>query len=128
VERSPIPSVKRACSVCGAKVWIDKKLPGELERIYPDKTVTPVCMRCEVTGEQESLSAPVSQVARLLQSGLPAAMVAHALAVGEVCGGKGSLEETEEEILAFPDGLKAKQYQEALKTTVAAVAGVLRRN
>lgn len=128
METPPLDVVKRACTSCGAKVWVEKALPAEIAKQYPDQEIKLICMECKPMHGAGPVQVTDGQVARLLQTGLTPKQVAQALALADVSGGLGTLEENAIDIALFPNSDKADKYRKALVDMTVRVAGIMRRN
>lgn len=118
-----IPSDKGNCHVCGAGVWVDAQLPKIIERRFKGRRQLLICMHCELEpGHEVKIINTPEQVLGMRQSGMTDVEIAYAFAMGEVCGGKGTLDDTEAEILANPTGLKGQAFLKAFRTAQVTVA------
>lgn len=121
--------VRWPCAYCGAKVWIERELPEDIEQEYPDKPLVVVCMECPVPeGVGDEVLVTNGQIIRLLATGVPPAKLAKILAIGAVTPHDQSLEDTLEVILAQPGGIVAHNYEKKLTEMKIRVSNAMRRN
>lgn len=121
------PSKKRECSECRTEVWLADSTVEIAAKRYPGHNVVVVCIACRVEGDHQSAAWP-EQVELLRAHGDSDRAIAYKLAIAEVAGGARSLEEAEAEILAFPDGLRAKAFPKALERAILLVWSTRRSN
>jgi hypothetical protein len=128
IPTTSVPSEKRRCSECGANVWLAQSTIDMIAKRYRAATLTVVCIGCRAAEDIYELISLPEQVEVLRESGDSDLVIAYKLAIAEIAGGAGSLEEAEAEILAFPGGLRAKAFPAAMNKAVLLVASTRRSN
>lgn len=116
-EDIPIPgslSTKRQCNKCGRDVWLAAAISAAISKRYPKATVITVCMKCVGLDDQKVVNLP-EHVDFLRSCGDSDDVIAYKLAIAEVAAGSATLEEAQEEIRGFPQGVKARAFPDALR-------------